>query len=344
MGHEVSLKIINLNQIQIDTKSARTYEMQIKNDFGFEFEIVDKIENFDVAIATAWWTIYAMNGSQIPVVYFVQDIESRFMPSGSYAALAESTYRQNLNVITIGKWLSSEMTRLENNSRFTRFGIDSAIYTTKNQIQSYDTKKILILDQPEKPRRCHELIDALVKKINKEKINVEIYTYGSIVPTKLKNTRSLGLLTEHDLNDIYAKFDLGIALSSTNPSRIPFEMFGNGLPTIDLDLDSTSQDYTDTLIKKSTPASSALFESTLDMLNLSTEERKLYGAAGEKYKLQNTTTLESQDFLDAIIEFQKNPTFVKENFSHTFEIDSKRRSMIKKTIPVPVKMLIKRMM
>ena len=83
----------------------------------------------------------------------------------------------------------------------------------------------------------------IVKRLRPE---VKICFYGS----KSRQTvqyehEELGLLSVDACNALYNRCQVGLCLSSSNPSRIPFEMMAAGLPVVDLHLENNLYDMPD---------------------------------------------------------------------------------------------------
>jgi hypothetical protein len=65
--------------------------------------------------------------------------------------------------------------------------------------------------------------------------DVKIYLYGSSINDSLWfEHENLGLLDLASCNELYNKCSVGLCISSSNPSRIPFEMMNAGLPVVEV--------------------------------------------------------------------------------------------------------------
>jgi glycosyltransferase involved in cell wall biosynthesis len=90
-------------------------------------------EQFDVAIATWWPTIYELPQLQFRhALYFVQSIESRFYESDAdprWSAAAEATYSFGIPTVTIASWLQAFLAfEYEQPSFLVLNGIDKAAF------------------------------------------------------------------------------------------------------------------------------------------------------------------------------------------------------------------------
>ncbi len=200
---------------------------------------------FDTAVATAWWTapIVARDVDAGHKVYFIQDFEPFFNPMGDEYILAENTYRLRLIPITIGRWLSHLMIdRFGIPSHFFDFSADRSLYRPISELRK--EKAVCFVHQPEKPRRCPRIGRHTLAILKHHCPDITIYTYGSdLAPDFDFEHTHLGLLTREECNILYNRCSVGLCLSSSNPSRIPFEMMAAGLPVVDFYDDNTIYDY-----------------------------------------------------------------------------------------------------
>lgn len=196
---------------------------------------------FDLAVATAWWTAEAVvRGVDADhKLYFVQDFEPCFNPMGDLYIQAENSYRRGLQPITIGRWLSHLLhERYGADVNFFEFTADHSIYypiepTTRESA-------VCFVHQPEKPRRCPLIGREALAAVKHYCPEVNIYTYGSLeTPDYYFDHTHLGILSREECNYLYNRCTVGLCLSSSNPSRIPFEMMAAGLPAVDFYGDNT---------------------------------------------------------------------------------------------------------
>ncbi|MFB5266676.1 hypothetical protein ACE41H_07745 [Paenibacillus enshidis] len=236
---------LNLKDMKL---SINRYFGEINADFYLGFSTEKK---YDAIFATAWHTAKVVR--DIPYdtkkFYFVQDFEAYFNPMGDGYLLAENSYKYNLTPITIGKWLSNVMVeRFNTPSSYFDFCADHNVY--KRLPGAKREKAICFIYQPEKPRRCSIIgIEALgiVKHLMPE---VKIYLYGSKNKTNVwfEHT-NLELISVEGCNELYNKCSVGLCISSSNPSRIPFEMMAAGLPVVDIYRENNLYDMPDGGVK-----------------------------------------------------------------------------------------------
>jgi len=171
---------------------------------------VEDISPCDAFIATHWttaYTVYANRDKAKKIFYFVQDFEPYFHPMGDDYIRAENTYKMGFACITYGPW-PAEILRERYNAKADHFlfSLDTSIYYPRE------------VEKPKSKRVC--LFGS--NKVDSSWIPFPHRDYGVI--------RSLDVLAT-----LYSCATVGVAFSTTNPSRVPFEMMACGCPVVDLD-------------------------------------------------------------------------------------------------------------
>lgn len=186
-------------------------------------------------------------GGRAETFYFVQDHEAEFNPVSDGYLRAQTTFTQTDNHLTIGSWLSHMLaTQYGRPAAAGGLGVDHTIYgpvklkTPKGKPVQYKDvirkKQVAFLYQPEKWRRAPEMCISALAQVKQRLPEVEVVLYGSDrtvdVPFEADHR---GLITElSELNEIYNESRVGLCISATNPSRIPFEMMAAGCVPVDL--------------------------------------------------------------------------------------------------------------
>ena len=295
----------------------------------------------DMVIATSWPTAFHVARWDCPKVYFIQDMENIFNPANHLYAQALSSYEIGLDSITIGKWLRSEIERFGSRAIETPFGVDFTKYYTDSRT-TRNPKSVLILDQPDKARRCHDLLQQTVNILKEKNTSIEILSYGTHQSYLKGVNHHFGLLGESELGQLYRESRVGIALSASNPSRIPFEMAACGLPFIDLDLPNTRLDYLNLAHTKSRPFPGNLANVILEYLKtpLPPENNTLE-------EILSSIKTELETFALNLIWFLENP---KDKSGAVFELpdmfdsgNSHFLGVVKKHMPIRIKNMIKKL-
>lgn len=192
-------------------------------------------EKYDLLFATGWQSlnyVQAMEAEQ--KAYFIQDYEPWFFPMGDEYLNIENSYRLGYKPITIGKWLSAKMVKeFGNESQYFDFCADLNTYKHLDDVQKENA--ICYVLQPEKPRRGTTIALQALKVLKEKRPDVKIYLYGSSVKVDIPfEAEELGIIPVEECNKLYNKCKVGLCLSASNPSRIPFEMMAAGLPVVEL--------------------------------------------------------------------------------------------------------------
>jgi len=303
-GHECHIYLED--EFGIEDASKR-----IKNLFGYNFKNAfyswKKSSDADVAIATIWYSAGFVRDLNYPCkkVYFVQDYEAYFNPMGDSFLLAENSYSYGLIPVTIGRWLRHELKmRFNVNGYHFEFGANTKIYrpdTTKSQIE----KSVCFIYQPDKPRRCAQLGLEALGILKHRMPEVKIYLYGSSAKGNIWfKHEHLGLLDLNACNALYNKCSVGLCISSSNPSRIPFEMMSAGLPVVEIYRENNLYDFPENGVSLCKQNAESLAQGMIDILIDDNKQARM-SAAGSKFMQDRPLEMEMQQFsaaLNAIIE------------------------------------------
>lgn len=283
-------------------KSSGTVAEQIYLWFGYKPKSV-RVEhtipcNFDIAIATAWPTAEFVAFQSTPLkLYFIQDYEPWFYPMGECYLRAENTYRLDLKPITIGRWLSSKVSQYYPLSvPFCDFGVDMELYAAnKNYREPFS---VCAIYQPGKDRRLSGMLIKAIELVCTYDSRVSFYLYGSNqkVPTDSDRIHQLGVLTTSECADLYSRCSVGISLSASNPSRLPFEMLASGLNVVEVFGENTAYDFKSNAIRFSETSPEGIASALLSSLNETQVD------CGELASIE----VENQMFLDAVFNYQNN--------------------------------------
>lgn len=268
--------------------SSARLRKDIKRMFGYDFKEVyggwSAIRPAEMVFATVWYSAQVVRDLSFPCTkaYFIQDFEAQFNPMGDGYLMAENSYRYGLYPITIGRWLPALLAR--------QFGTEASHFDFCADLEIYRPlpeaereQAVCLIYQPDKPRRCAELgIEALgiVKHCMPE---VKIYLYGSkAVSRAWFEHENLHLLGLEDCNRLYNRCRVGLCLSSTNPSRVPFEMMAAGLPVVEVYRDNTLYDFPEEAVLLCEPTPESLARGVMDIL-ASPERAQAMSRAGIAY-------------------------------------------------------------
>ena len=199
---------------------------------------IDFKKEYDLAFATYSIKtpdyLYFMKNNVKRKAYFIQDFEPWFEPMGGLYLDMEHTYKYGLNGVSIGKWLTYKLQHEFNQPmNYFSFCADTNVYKKLDNVEKENA--ICFIFQPEKPRRCSNIGIRALLLVKALRPDVKIYLYGSDVDIKLDvEMENLHIMPIDKCNELYNKCKVGVCMSSSNPSRIPFEMMAAGLPVVDL--------------------------------------------------------------------------------------------------------------
>ena len=199
---------------------------------------IDFKKEYDLAFATYSIKtpdyLYYMKNNVKRKAYFIQDFEPWFEPMGGLYLDMEHTYKYGLNGVSIGKWLTYKLQHEFNQPmNYFSFCADTNVYKKLDNVEKENA--ICFIFQPEKPRRCSNIGIRALLLVKALRPDVKIYLYGSDVDIKLDvEMENLHIMPIDKCNELYNKCKVGVCMSSSNPSRIPFEMMAAGLPVVDL--------------------------------------------------------------------------------------------------------------
>lgn len=192
-------------------------------------DVRDGLGDADVWIATSWQTAHVL-ASRPPAtglrMYFVQDYEPYFYPRGALFALAEDTYRFGFTGITAGAWLAEELTtRFGMPCGHFEFGADTGVYSVTNR---GERNGLVFYTKPGVARRGHEIGMLALERFAADHPDADIHLFGDPPGPIPFAAHSHGRLTPVALNELYNQCRVGLSLSFTNVSLIPWELLASG--------------------------------------------------------------------------------------------------------------------
>ncbi len=236
--------------------------------------------SFDYALATvAASAEHVLEVSARNRGYLVQDFEASFNPMSDGYIAAESSYGDGFDFLTVGSWLAHVLqTRYGSPAFPAGLGADATIYrplddTPDGRGGTADRPPaVCFLYQPDKPRRTPRLGMEALRRVKRARPEVEIHVYGS--PDDLDLDAELGIeVINHglirdleELNELYNRCRVGLCLSMTNPSRIPFELMAAGGVPVEVYRYNTLFDYDDGTAVLAYQSPGSLAEAMLGLL------------------------------------------------------------------------------
>lgn len=279
----------------------------IEEMFGYRFASVhfgwEDIPPADAAIATIWYSAAIVRDLPFDCrrLYFVQDYEACFNPMGDAYLMAENSYLYGLIPVTIGRWLKHELGyRFNVPAYHFDFGANAGIYRPLPDTRR--EKAVCFILQPDKPRRCSRIGLEALGIVKHRMPDVKIYLYGS--PARDKGNiwfdhEHLGLLSLQDCNALYNRSAVGLCISASNPSRVPFEMMAAGLPVVEIWRENTLYDLPQEAVALAHQTPECLAESILRILDNPSLAQSM-GQTGTAFMASRPLSMETEQFVAAV--------------------------------------------
>lgn len=257
-------------------------------------------KEYDLIFATGWTTIDDVKNIKCDKkAYFIQDYEPWFLPMGENYMKVENSYKLGFEPITIGKWLSHKMiSEFDSKSQYFDFCANLDVYKKLDNIEKENA--ICFIYQPEKPRRCDKMGLKALKLVKELKPDIKIYLYGSSLKTLTDlECENLNIIPIEKCNELYNKCKLGLCISASNPSRIPFEMMASGLPVVEIYKENNLYDFPTGAIKLANPTAEGIAATIIDLIDNNKELDKM-SKIGSKYMKNYPLEYGFEQFVKAV--------------------------------------------
>ncbi|BAF72680.1 hypothetical protein [Sulfurovum sp. NBC37-1] len=258
-----------------------------------------KNSEFDMAVATIAHSSKLVAGLKNVrhKAYLVQDFEAWFNPMGDIYSINENSYTFGNLHFTVGSFLT-HLLHHQYNARAVPagLGIDTNVYFNKGGERE---DAISFLYQPEKFRRNPQMAIEALRIVKEKNPDIKIYVYGSDADLHLDfEVENLGLIYNiSKLNDLYNKCKVGLCISMTNPSRIPFEFMAAGVVAVDIYRYNNLIDYPTGTIKLAYQSPESIAKAILQVFK-DEEEFKKRQKAGIVFASTRTLDWEMDTFVN----------------------------------------------
>lgn len=229
----------------------------------------DGLSGMDAWVATAWATAHVLakhGDAPGKRFYLAQDFEPYFYPRGSAWELAEDTYRFGLAPITVGQMVADELRdRFGSEAAVAPFGCDTDTYRV---IDTGSRTGVIFYAKPGVARRGYELGVLALERFHRMRPEVDIHTFG-IRARKLPFPATVHAhLHPSELNELYNRCGVGLALSFTNISLIANELLSAGVVPVVNDYRGTRADLDNPYVAWSRATPDAIATAIADGLDL----------------------------------------------------------------------------
>lgn len=236
MGWESNIVIVSPTN-HASAESARQdicehfFPLKAKVFMGF-----DGLPNSEFVIATGWQTAYPVRAvaGEAKKLYFVQDFEPSFYPTGTESVLAENTYRFGFFGITAGGWLAQKLKDdYGMRTHAISFGVDHDCYRQRPR-REREIKRVFFYARPPTPRRAFEFGLLVLDAVSRRLPDTQFILAGWDVSDYLIPFPHLsaGVVSPQELADVFSQCDAALILSLTNLSLMPLELMASGCAVV----------------------------------------------------------------------------------------------------------------
>ncbi|WP_291556609.1 glycosyltransferase family 4 protein [Comamonas sp. SCN 65-56] len=237
MGWESSIVIVDPT-VHASAELARNdicqhfFPLNAKVFLGFQ-----ALPNSEFVVATGWQTAYpvrAISALRVKKLYFVQDFEPSFYPTGTESVLAENTYHFGFFGITAGAWLACKLkAEYGMATHAIHFGVDHELYYPRPK-RDTSVKRVFFYARPPTPRRAFELGLLVLEAVSRRLPETQFILAGWDVDDYHIPFPHLatGVISPKELADVFSQCDAALVLSLTNLSLMPLELMAAGCAVV----------------------------------------------------------------------------------------------------------------
>ncbi len=194
------------------------------------------LPNSEFVIATGWQTAYPVRAvvGSAKKLYFVQDFEPSFYPTGTESVLADNTYHFGFFGITAGGWLARKLkAEYGMQTHAISFGVDHELYRQRPRREP-EVKRVFLYARPPTPRRAFEfcllVLEAVSRKLPETQFILAGWDVGDYhIPFP---HLAAGVITPSELADVFSQCDAALVMSLTNLSLMPLEVMAAGCAVV----------------------------------------------------------------------------------------------------------------
>lgn len=257
----------------------------------------------DIYIATGWQTFEKIKYYQKKnkrVAFFCQDLEWKFRvvkQNKSREKLVKSFYDIKIPTFTMSKFLGNYF-KDQRTLKSTSLNVDTDIYYN----QSRERDGICLYYHPRKAHRLPKLVIELAEGLAKRypQKTISLYGHSKIPNIGLQNIKYLNTLNNQELANLYNNSELGVIFSTSNPSRIAFEMVACGTPSIEADCEYTNYDMDSNAFIRIDPEYDTVISKIEDLLNNPKKMKRLRAECKIYSKNNFFKNAEEERFLDLL--------------------------------------------
>jgi glycosyltransferase involved in cell wall biosynthesis len=243
-GHRCAIYVFDPHDQ--DRRPAHELREEIRRHFvPVEAQVFRGLDDWigaDVAVATSWWTAWALR--DLPgakeKAYLVQDDEPQFYATSAESLWAEETYRMGYRGIAYTPWMADILIREHGMpSRWFECGTDLATYPFGQGER--EPGLIAVYARRETDRRAVDLALAGIATLVERRPGVRVVLFGSnVMASAPVPCTNLGVRAPAELAQLYRRASAGVVFSLTTHSLVAHEMMASGLPVVELNGENVS--------------------------------------------------------------------------------------------------------
>lgn len=260
----------------------------------------DTLTDSAMVLGTTWRSAAAAAAIDTAAVraHFVQDYECWFYPRDDDFLAAAGVFDLGLSSVVIGEWLPQVLWRHHGlAARSVPFTADLDVYHPGSQP---DVPTVVAMYQPEKPRRCGRLMKASLQRLLEIHPRARVITVGSRSDPRLgPRHEHRGMVSRGELADLYRRSSVGLSMSASNPSRVPFEMMATGVPVVELGGWHNSYDLPPEAVLLAHPDPFSV-AGALDLLLRDDDRRTTMAEAAVAFMQDRPAVAEQEAFVSAV--------------------------------------------
>lgn len=230
----------------------------------------------DVHVATGWQTFAKAQHYEFQqqlVCFFCQDLEWEFLEveMGGHEKVEriKKFYNEYRPTFTMSKFLHHKIKQLQHGPVVsTILNVDNNIYNIVSSKK--DRHGVCIYHSSIKKHRLPQVTIELTHRLRRYDKNVPVYIIGDISEEHRflmdKNTHILGTLNVQQLQELYNKCKIGVCISTTNPSRIGFEMSACGCVCVEISCEYTEHDLDKNMFMLTNPDTDSIYGSIVQLI------------------------------------------------------------------------------
>lgn len=274
-------------------------------------------DDYNFVIATDSHSAFFINRiKQISAkkIYFVSDFEPYRYPMGEKYIIAENSYRLDLPIIAVGKWLSYKLHNdygLKNN--YCDFYFNNQNFYCNARLGEKEFA-VCFYYNPAKSNSCHVLGMQALKLLKKSMPELKVYLFGSLQKMDhFPEYTNLGCISDKEKNILFNKCLAGLCINSANPSSIIFEMMHSGLPVVNIYRENNCYDFSNDVIVLAESNSESIKQSLFNLLSDKTLLKKIEDAA-RNYTQDKSFKSCSDSFIKALNNTLENKFILEANY------------------------------